>query len=290
MSKTQVSFYSEGAQIAGELYLPADDAEKLPAVILCHGFAGIKEILLPPYAEKLAANNYAVLTFDYRGFGESEGEPGRLVPTEQMTDIRNAITYMQTLSAVDPNRIGLWGSSFGGANVIRVAALDRRVKALVVQLTFASGDRMVRGNMDDEALIKFEETIQKVRERAVTKNKLLRLNPDQIITDDDSKAFFAKMVVQYPQLGTKIPFATLQHIIEHNPEDAIADVTCPILIIAAGDDVVCPPSESEVLYERAHEPKKLVVLEGCRHYDAYEGQSFDQGSEEILQWFSEYLS
>ena len=289
MGKREVSFFSEGARIAGELYAPDGNRENHPAVVLCHGFAGIKEILLPVYAGRLAEDGFAVLAFDYRGFGESEGERGRLVPVEQMADIRNAITYTQTLEEVDPDRIGLWGTSFGGANALRVAAIDKRVKAVTVQLTFASGNRMVRGDLDSEAIGKLEATLKKALERAVTKNKVLRLNPAQIITDEDSTAFFAKTVEQYPQVRTKIPFTTLQHIMEHNPQDHIPEVDCPILIIAAELDVVCPPSESEILFECANEPKKLILLEGCRHYDAYEGESFEKGASEIVQWFSKYL-
>jgi len=206
-----------------------------------------------------------------------------------MADIRNAITFLQTLAEIDPERIALWGSSFGGANAIRVAALDKRVKTLIAQLTFASGKRMVTGKMNAEDLGKLEATLKKVRERGVTQNKVLRLNPDQIITDEDSKAFFAEALKLHPELNVKIPFLTLQHIIEHNPEDDIAKVECATLIIGAAQDIVCPVRESEILFERAHQPKKLVILEGCRHYEAYDGAPFEKGAAEIVQWLSTHL-
>jgi alpha-beta hydrolase superfamily lysophospholipase len=289
MERREVSFFSEGAQIAGELYVPADTQENMPAVVLCHGFAGIKEILLPPYSGRLAENGFVALTFDYRGFGGSEGERGRLVPVEQMADIRNALTYMQTLKEVDSERIALWGTSFGGANAVSVAAIDKRVKAIAVQLTFASGERMVKDDLDTAQIDKLEATLRKAQVRAVTKNKFLRLSPDQIITDEDSATFFVKIVERYPQARTKIPLATLQHIMEHNAEDHISEVSCPVLIIAAEHDIVCPPGESKVLFDRANEPKRFVLLKGCRHYDAYEGESFEKGSSEIVRWFSEHL-
>jgi fermentation-respiration switch protein FrsA (DUF1100 family) len=291
MKKT-VKFYSEGQQIAGELYLPDDiqENQKLPAVVLCHGFAGIKELLLPPYAEKFAQNGLAALTFDYRGFGESEGERGRLVPAEQMADIRNALTFAQTLPEIDEERIGLWGTSFGGANAINVAALDKRVKAIAVQLTFANGERMVKGDLEQAELDKLQATLKKTRERAVTKNKVLKLTPNQILTDEESKAFFARVIELYPQLReTKIPFLTLQHNMEHNPEQWLSQVECPILIIAAEKDKVCPPAESDALFNRANEPKKLILLEGCSHYEAYEGNYFKIGAEAVTAWFSSHL-
>ena len=290
--RKNVAFYSEGQQIAGHLYLPEGVAEnsKCPAVVLCHGFAGFKELLLPPYAEKFAQNGFVALVFDYRGFGESQGERGRLVPVEQIADIRNAITFVQTLPEVDAQRIGLWGTSFGGANAIYVAAVDSRVKALAVQLTFASGERMIKGDLGPEQIQKLESTLQAVQERAVVKNKTLRLGPDQILTDQESKTFYAENVGKFPQLATKIPLSALRHIMEHNPQDVIARLKCPVLFLAAEKDTVCPAEQSRILFGLAPEPKKLVLLENCRHYDSYEGAPFEKGSTAIMEWFSQYLS
>ena len=285
------SFYSEGAKIAADLYLPDDGAKPCPAVVLAHGFSGIKELLLPAYGKRLSAAGFVVLAFDYRGFGGSEGERGRLVPLEQMTDIRNAITFLQTLPEVNAEAIGLWGSSFGGANSLRVAAIDTRIKALVAQLTFASGARMVLGKMSADERRKMEDTLRKAHEREVTKNRPLRMAPGQLITDDDSKAFFAQAMLDFPVLAeTKIPFTLLQHIIEHNPEDEVQKINCPVLILAADADIVTPPSESRILYDRVRSEKRIVTLHGCRHYEAYAGDPFEQGIAEITAWFSKYLS
>ncbi len=204
------SFYSEGCKIAADLYLPDAGAQDMPAVVLAHGFSGVKELLLPAYGNRLAAAGFVTLAFDYRGFGGSEGERGRLVPLEQMADIRNAITFLQTLPEVNADAIGLWGSSFGGANSLRVAAVDGRVKAVVAQLTFASGERMVTGKMSPDERRKLADALKKAREREVTKNRPLRLPPGQLITDDDSKAFFARALREYPDLAdAKIPFTLL---------------------------------------------------------------------------------
>ncbi len=289
MQKT-TTFYSEGSKISADLYLPDHGAQQMPAVVLAHGFSGIKELLLPAYGERLSAAGFVVLAFDYRGFGGSEGERGRLVPLEQMADIRNAITFLQTLPEVNADAIGLWGTSFGGANALRVAAIDDRVKALVAQLTFASGRRMVTGNMSPEERRKLADTLQKAREREVTKNRPLRLSPEQLITDDDSKEFFPRALRDHAGLaGTKIPFTLLQHIIEHNPEEEVHKIACPVLILAADGDIVTPPGESQILFERIRSEKRLVMLSSCRHYAAYAGEPFEKGIAEITAWFSTHL-
>ncbi len=284
------SFYSEGSKIAADLYLPEGGGQPGPGVVLAHGFSGIKELLLPAYGKRLSEAGFVTLAFDYRGFGGSEGERGRLVPLEQMADIRNAVTFLQTLPEVNPDAIGLWGTSFGGANSLRVAAHDGRVKALVAQLTFASGGRMVTGKMSPEERKKLADTIMKAREREVTKNRPLRLSPHQLITDDDSKAFFTQALRDHPALTEmKIPFTLLQHIIEHNPEDEVHKITCPVLILAADNDIVTPPGESQALYDRIKSEKRLVTLSHCRHYEAYAGEPFEKGIAEITAWFSKYL-
>ena len=290
MQKKDVTFFSEGAAIAAHVYTPDGCGNKqFPALILCHGFAAIKEIILPAYAEVFVRNGFVVLAFDYRGFGASEGPRGRFVPYEQITDIRNAVTYIQSLSYVDKKRIGLWGTSFGGANAISTAAIDTRVKALTVQLTFSSGEKSVKGNLDEEKRKKLDETLAKAWEREVTKNSPLSLPPHQLLTDEDSKSYYMKVVEQYPAMKTKIPLTTLRHIIEYNPKDAVSKLTCPILIIAADKDIVCPPEHSQELFQHAREPKKFVMLEQCTHYDAYEGNPFEKGSQEAIQWFKHYV-
>ncbi len=289
--KREVVFYSEGAKIIGDLYVPESYSEEdeLPAVVLCHGFSGIREILLPSYAEAFAEAGYVSLVFDYRGFGDSEGERGRLIPSEQIVDIRNAMTFMETLKEVDAARIGLWGTSFGGANAITTASIDNRVKCLTVQITFGSGERMVTGGMDLEQKAKIRETLKKAWQRAVVKNKPMMLNMDQILTDEDSKVFYRETVEKHPKLKIRLPITTIKESLEYKPENSISSVNVPVLIIGADQDIVCPVDESKILYEKANEPKDLFVIKGAKHYDVYEGEKFKLSSGKQIEWYNEYL-
>ena len=284
-------FYSEGSKIAAHLYLPNafDAAKKYPSVVLCHGFAGIKEALVPPYAEGFAKNGFIVLAFDYRGFGESEGEPGSLIPDNQVTDIRNAITYISSLANVDQAKIGLWGSSFGGANAVEAAALDGRVRAVVAQLTFADGERVVTGGLKPEEKAKLLATLQKVWSRAVTSNKNMMMSLDQILTDADSKAFFAKITAEYPKTNVKIPFQFVRYSMEYKPEKYAKLLKCPLFVLGAEKDIVNPPAESKALYDAANEPKKLYMVKGATHYEVYSGAKFDEAFAQELAWFKRFL-
>jgi len=154
-----VEIWSDGTKLAGDLFWPDgwDGTTKLPAIVLCHGWGGTKSHLNRVYAPAFAAQGYLVLTFDYRGWGESDGrlvavgeipEPGPdgtvmvkareirdlVSPWERITDIRAAISWLELEPGVDTSRIGLWGTSFGGGNVVAIAALDHRVACVASQV------------------------------------------------------------------------------------------------------------------------------------------------------------
>ena len=124
MEKRTVKFHSEGVRLEGDMYLPSDfkTGERRPGIVLCHGFTGLRDLILGDYAKVFVDAGFVALTFDYRGFGGSEGEKWRLIPLEQIDDIRNAISFFEAQPQVDPERIGLWGTSFGGANAPYAAA------------------------------------------------------------------------------------------------------------------------------------------------------------------------
>ncbi len=144
MREEKVHFYSGGQKLVGVLYMPDEAKERTPGIVLCQGYTGTKELFLPLLAQAFCGAGYPCLIFDYRGWGESEGRSGRLFPREQCDDIRNAMAFLGTHKMVDPERLGLYGTSFGGANVVAVAAMDERVKCVVASLAIGDGRRWLR--------------------------------------------------------------------------------------------------------------------------------------------------
>ncbi len=286
--RQDISFVSSEQTLAGHLYQPEKGHRPFPLVILCHGFCGVKELLIPAYAEFFAKNGYAALTFDYRGFGKSEGESGRLVPKLQIEDIRAAIDYSHQLDVIDSDRIALWGTSFGGANAIVAAAQDQRVKCLLVQLTFADGERVITHGMSDEEQARFQQTIKRMQEKKAATGREMMVPVSKVLTDEQSLVFYKANREQFPALGIKIPFLTVAETMQHKPEQSIKDISAPILIVAAEKDSVNPPEESQCLYQQACEPKKLHTEMGATHYDLYTGKHFERISKLQLRWLKEY--
>lgn len=284
-----VSFFSNESVIKGHLYIPGEKKEQYPAIILCHGFAGVKEIILPQYAEFFAEKGYLCLTFDYRGFGESEGLRGYIRPQWQIEDIRNAITYMSKHLLVNQDQIGLWGTSFGGANVVSAATQDNRVGAVVSQMPFANGERVIKGDLSDDEKQKLDQTISKAWAREVSHNKVLKLAADQILSDPDSKQFFQDLMVKNPDIAVRIPLTSLKYILEYKPENEVGNLKTPTCFIAAEKDTVCPKEEAESLYNKSSGEKDYCLIDQVKHYDIYEGDAFKRSCQRALYWFNKHL-
>ena len=142
----RVSFYSEGVKLAGDLFLPPDlkPDERRAGIVLCHGYTGIRTIYLPDNAAVLAAAGYVVLTFDYKGWGDSEGPKSRLAPYSRVADVQAALTFLGAQPEADAERLGIYGTSYGGATVVWVAAIDPRVKCVVAVVGIGNGTRWMR--------------------------------------------------------------------------------------------------------------------------------------------------
>ena len=139
MSRGDSPFTSGGSRCAAWLYRP-DGGDSVPCVVMAHGFSGVREQRLDAYAERFAAAGLAVVVFDYRHFGGSEGEPRQLLDiSRQLADWKAAVTHARSLDGIDPDRIALWGSSFSGGHVVAVAAGDERIAAVVSQAPFTDG-------------------------------------------------------------------------------------------------------------------------------------------------------
>jgi cephalosporin-C deacetylase-like acetyl esterase len=161
MSK-DIEFKTEdGVTLRGWHYLPDGRQGKLPTIIMAHGFSAVKEMYLDRFAEAFAAAGLSSVVFDNRNFGASDGEPRQEIdPWRQVRDYRDAITYAETLAETDPNRIGIWGSSYSGGHVLVVGAIDRRVKCVVSQVPLASGHNNARRLVRADHLAGVQEMLE----------------------------------------------------------------------------------------------------------------------------------
>src|SRR2546428_3369831 len=133
--KTPVTSYSEGVKLDGDVYVPDDvrPREKRAGIVLCHGYTGVKDIYLPDNARVLNKAGYVAMVFDYKGWGASDGPRTRLAPYSRGADVQAALTFLGTLPQVDPQRLGIYGTSYGGSTqgFVGGAASPRRSVGMV---------------------------------------------------------------------------------------------------------------------------------------------------------------
>lgn len=143
--KKEVEFRSEGTLIRAALVLPEATKGPVPAVVMGGGWCYVKEIVMPHYAKAIVAAGAAVLMFDYRHSGASEGEPRQLIdPAKQIEDFKNAVTFVSSLPEIDPDKVGVWGISYAGGHVLAVGATDPRVKCVISNIPVVDGYENMR--------------------------------------------------------------------------------------------------------------------------------------------------
>lgn len=296
MQKKVQFFSGPGLKITGIIEMPNnhDVKGKFPGIVLCHGPGAVKEHLMPDVSKRLVKAGYGVLRFDYRGFGESEGPERRLIPMEQCEDIRNAITFMEQQPEVDLNHIGLWGTATGGANVTYTTGIDARVKCMVSVNSAGDLGRWLRGGKrywEWVALLKMLEEDQK--QRVLTGMSRMVETHEIFSGDPAAKEFFQKVREKHPELKARKRELTLESaeaMISFKPE-SVVDTISPraAMWICTSEDTIVPIEESRGMYEKAREPKRLVIIEGFKHHDLYLDSGFEYMMEVTIEWFNIHL-
>jgi pimeloyl-ACP methyl ester carboxylesterase len=267
----KVSFFSDGYRLDGVLYSPEGLAagERRAAVVLCAGYTYLKSLAMPDLAKALTAAGYVALIFDYRGFGDSQGTRWRLIPNEQVSDVRAALTCVADQPHVDAGRLAVLGLSLGGSNAIAAATLDRRVGAVIAIESVGDGERWLRSLRRHWEWIDFQARISEDRSARVRTGQSARVDPLEIVVPDpDSRAFLEGIYREFPQMKCELPLETAEALAEFRPE-ALVDRIAPrplLLVHGAGDRLV-PVDESRSLYARAIDPRTLEVIPDIGHFD-----------------------
>jgi dipeptidyl aminopeptidase/acylaminoacyl peptidase len=292
MSK-RVTFYSQGVKLTGDLFVPPDltKGQKRAAVVLCHGYTGIRNLYLPDIARILSDAGYVVLTFDYKGWGDSEGSKSRLAPYSRVADVQVALTLASVQPEVDPHRLAIFGTSYGGATVVWVAAIDERVKCAVSVVGVGNGARWMRSvRRPDEYFDLLERSAaDRVKRMQSGKSEFVARN-EILLPDRESAELSLKARRNVPGAVTEIPLEYVDETLSFNPEWVVDKIAPrPVLFITTDNDRLVPPEESEALYARAKEPKKLLVLKGYSHYEVYTGEALAEVMDATLAWLRQYL-
>jgi acetyl esterase/lipase len=298
----KVAVPSGGVQVAGDFYLPAGSppAGGWPALVLGHGFSFIKEGLVNQ-GRRFAEAGYATLAIDYRTFGESEGQPrGQLFPLNEVDDFRNSISWLQDHRDVNADRIGIWGTSFGGAAVLWTAAVDRRVKAVVAQVPVVNGREWMRSLRTNDQWEDLLTRVEEDRRRRFRGEQGERIAVTGLARRDDIAAmpsdhhivdFLMSAKESMNTWNDSITLESVEKIIEFDPSSVIEQIGGRALriITVTGYDVIHPLDQILAAYDKAKEPKSLVLLPFHQMQMYLDEAALATGLDHAVEWFDDHL-
>ena len=298
--RTDIEFATDdGLTLRGWLYRPEGTSDPRPLVVMAHGFSATKEMYLDEFAAQFAGAGFAVLVYDNRNLGESDGTPrGEIDPWRQIDDYRAAITFGSQLEGIDAGRIGIWGSSYAAAHVLVVAALDRRVGCVVAQVPLISGsenarrliraDRFadLRAGFDADRLARYRGDPPAMIPVAWEHDPS---EPAALPTADTHDFFFGPITERATTWRNEVTLRSVEMFIGYEPGAYLPLISpTPLMMVVAAEDHLTPVDLATAGFERAHQPKELVVLPGG-HFDAYVGEAFSTSSAAQTRWFLEHL-
>ena len=296
LTRKDVSFDVNGTTVRAWLYLPEDLSAPVPCIVMATGFGGTKDFLLEPYAVRFQEAGYAALLFDYRHFGESDGEPRQLIwAPSQLEDYEGAIAYARSLKEIDPAKIALWGTSFSGGHVVVTAAKDHKIACVSAQVPAL--DPLVAAEVDSE-----EEGIGHFLLMFMhAQRDMLRyrfgLAPHTIpIVGKPGTIALSTAPGAYEDFGELVPDNYINaacarfflRALTYRPVEYAQDVRCPVLLQIADHDSIIPKNTADETI------KKLGDYANVKHYpighfDIYIGENFERSVSDQLDFFKQHL-
>ncbi len=292
MTRLDVEFPSGQDACAAWLYVP-DGEGPFPAVVLAHGWTGVREQRLDAYAERFVDAGLAVLVFDYRHFGASTGEPRQLLDIErQLADWTAAVAFARSRAEVDSMRVALWGTSFSGGHVLETAARDPQIAAVVAQTPFADGLRNLPRLGVRSAL---RLTAAGLRDQVGaafgrSPHMVPSVGPPgslAVMTSRDAEPGFRAIDPPGSSWRNEAAARIALRVSAYRPGRHAGRIAAPILFILARDDVITPPEFARAAASRAAHAELRTYPGG--HFEVYVGDGFERVVADQVDFLSRHL-
>jgi dienelactone hydrolase len=261
---------------------------------MAHGTTGTRDFALPSYSARFAAAGLAVLAFDYRHFGASEGEPRQLIDVQaQLADLRTAISHVRALPEVDAARVALWGTSLGAGHVLSIAAEDAALAAGVAQLPFLGVDPRHKSPRSTAVTLKlFARAVRdaagsRFGRPAVMMPMLGQPGEVAVFTGADDYESMRALETAAPEWRNAMAGRSLFSLLRYKPVKLAARVSVPLLILAAEGDTAASMRLTEQAAENA--PRAELRRYPGSHFSAYRGEVLEQMAADEIAFLSEHL-
>ena len=296
LNRKNVSFEVKGDTVHAWLYLPADVSTKVPCIIMANGTGGTKDLLLEDYALRYQAAGFAVLSFDYRFFGQSGGRPRQLIWIPcQLEDYAAAIDFAGKLAQVDSSRLALWGTSLSGGHVITTAARDNRIACVIAQCPGVDGRASAKAAFHQFG-IKYMLRMLMNGQRDYFRG-LLGLSPHKIpivakpgciglMTTPDAIAFFKKFAAA--DFINEICARIILRGDKYRPIKYARQVRCPVLLQVCEHDRIIPQNAAEETEKQLGKYAEAIYYP-IGHFDIYHGENFEKAVSDQLDFLQKHL-
>ncbi|MDP9079312.1 MAG: alpha/beta hydrolase [Bacteroidota bacterium] len=284
-----VTFKSNGLKIAGHLYLPVAGNPVnvlMPAIVVGHPGAGVKEQTAGLYAKQLAERGFITLTFDAAYQGESEGMPRGLEdPAQRVEDIKAAVSFLNTIAEVDPQNIGVLGICASGGYGVSATATDHRIKAVATVSGVDIGRLFSKGadGTQNPAIIQGMLDVAAADRSAQAKGQDAGVFPVFPANEEQARSmgqhvyegweYYCTDRAQHPRSAKVFTWNSIDRIAAFDAF-RFADMIAPrpVLMIAGSEAATLWITKEG--YENAKEPKELFLMEGASHVALYDQEVY----------------
>ena len=283
ISREDVEFTSGDVLLRGWLYWSAETSPG-PGIVMAHGLSAVREMFLDRYAEMFAKAGFTTLVYDHFGFGASDGEPRQCpAPSVQLDGYRDAISWLGDQPTIDADRIGVWGSSFSGGEVIILASDDLPISCAVAQVpALGEGGPAVPAG----ALAAITRAIEEGRDDVVLPAVTDTQDGLGVMFEDGSYDWFTRVAAERaPNWRNELRVSGLFE--PFRPIDHLADAKVPLLLVVAPADTLTPPGPGIAVATSV--PAIEVVKIPGGHFDAYEA-GFEASVGPAIDWYRLHLT
>jgi dienelactone hydrolase len=291
--REDVQFTSGDDWISAWLYRPAGSAAA-PLLVMAHGLGAVRDMRLDAYAERFSAAGYACLVFDYRNFGDSEGQPRQVLDIDlQLADWAAAVAYARTLDGIDHDRIGLWGTSFAGGHVITTAARLPGIVAVIAQCPFTDGIASARTISNPWATARIaaraiRDVVGARRGRSPVMIATAGKPGDiALMNTPDAYAGYLRLVPDGVELRNEIAARIAMKVFTYRPGLLTPKIGCPILFCVCEYDSLAPADAT--LRHAANAPHGEVKTYPEGHFAIYVDDAFERVVADQLAFLDKHV-
>jgi len=269
MQCEEVSFYSDGLKLSGAFYLPDDfdDSREHPLLIPCSGFTGLRRIHPERFARYLTDQGYLCFSFDYRGFGDSEGVRRRVIVEEQVRDLLHAIGYVESDPRVNADRLVLIGWGMAAGVVLDTARESLGVVGLMAINGFYSGKRVQQSHHTTQGFLEFRDHVRAEYSQRAHSGEIRWEDPFLYYPlDDQSRKYVEDVLRQQPGYDVeKYSGELADSLLRWYPEAHAPYMRTPLFLAHGTRNALHPATEAEALFSAYGGPKELYWIEGAGH-------------------------